>query len=309
MAGGFFSKKLGEAFAAQAERGKDSVGRAILASALIIGGSMGLVSLAAVIYQALGWHHALALLDPALAANESLSDRALAFLFLMFSIIAMLPLMAIVLPLLHRRPFVSFVTARSRINMPLFLRSFVVMVSLAVGSLALSVILEPDALSGRNDSLSVALFAPIAIALLPLQVLTEEVLFRGYFMQLAGRVSRGWPVRLLVPALLFAAAHAYNPEARYDFFWASANYMLLALYLGAISLRGEGIEASFGAHLGINLYATLIVGSPVSVSPSPTLLTSGQPDFRAELVSTALLLAVHYGLVFVWPALRAKRKL
>jgi membrane protease YdiL (CAAX protease family) len=286
-------------FADQGYRGVNAPWRVILALILVIGGTILLVQLVAWIYTAFGLREALALLVfPARAGTPSLQVSLFAFAFLMFSVAVMLPLMRLILPWLHRRPWLSFITAKPRFDWRLFARSFGAMMGLALLSLGFSLATSPDALRWTADWHRVALFAPLALAFLPPQALAEEVLFRGYLAQLTGRVTRLWLIRLVLPALLFTAAHSANPEAQYDFLWASANYLLLAVYLGAISLLGGGLEASFGAHLAVNLNAALIVGSAVSVSPGPTLWLSGAPDFKASLVETMVLLALHYGLVF-----------
>ena len=286
-------------FADQAYRGTNAPWRVILALILVIGGTILLVQLVALIFTALNLQDALVLLvSPARAGSASLKASLLAFAFLMFSVAVMLPLMQLILPWLHRRPWLSFITAKPRFDWRLFARSLGAMMGLALLSLGFTVVTSPDALRWTADWRKVALFAPLALAFLPLQALAEEVLFRGYLAQLTGRVTRLRLIRLVLPALLFTAAHSANPEARYDFIWASANYLLLAAYLGAISLLGDGLEASFGVHLAVNLNAALIVGSAVSVSPGPTLWLSGAPDFKGSVVETVMLLALHYVLVF-----------
>jgi len=293
-------------FAEQAYRGESAPWRAVLALLFILPGTYLLVYLTVLAYSQLGIGAALVLLTMPEFGSRGLVDEFLAFLFLMISIIAVLPLMRLVLPWLHRRPWLSFVTARPRFDWALFAQSFGAMLALAGGTLLLTLWLSPGELHWTAKWRSVALFAPFALVLLSLQVLTEEVFFRGYLMQLTGRVARPWLIRLVVPALLFAAAHSANPEASYDFFWASANYLLLALYLGAISLKGDGLEASAGLHLANNLYVALVVGLPVSVSPGPTLWLSGPPDFKMSFLEMPPLLALHYMFIFwlapkIWP--------
>jgi membrane protease YdiL (CAAX protease family) len=295
-------------FADQARLGANALWRVGLALLLVLGGTFVLTWLAGLAYRALGLEDALILLAiGAPPGTPSLRAALLAFVFLMFSVAVMLPLMRLVLPRLHRRPWRSFVTAKPRFDVTLFMRSFAVMLGLAAVSLVLTLRFAPGELSLSPDWRQVAVFAPIALLCLPFQALAEEIFFRGYLAQLTGRVTRAWPIRLLVPALLFTAAHSVNPEARYDFIWATANYLVLALYLGAISLKSDGLEASFGLHLAVNLYGAVIVGSKVSVSPGPTLWLSDAPDFRAAFFQTLLLLALHAMLVFwLLPRIRLK---
>jgi membrane protease YdiL (CAAX protease family) len=113
----------------------------------------------------------------------------------------------------------------------------------------------------------------------------------------------------MIPALLFAAAHIGNPEWDYDRVWAGAGYVLLASYLGLISLKGGGLEASLGAHLGNNIYGVLIVGSAVSASQGPTLWQAHQIDFRESFFVMIPVLGLHYFLVFCpWTKRRNPRE-
>jgi membrane protease YdiL (CAAX protease family) len=285
-------------FGDQAALGRNAAWRVGLALLLIVGGSLVAVRLLAEAYERLGLEAALLRLAEA-RGPTSLRIELFAFAFLMFSVIVMLPLMRLVLPWLHRRPWRSFLTAKPRFDWMLFALSASAMLLLALLSLGLTLLLSPQELRFSPNWGEVAAFTPLALLTLPLQCLTEEIFFRGYIFQLIGRLTRLVAVRLLVPALLFTAAHSANPEAQYDFLWASADYLMLALYLGAISIKANGLEASLGAHLAINVNGAVLVGSTVSVSPGPTLWLSGAPDFRALAVATLVLIALHYGLVFV----------
>jgi membrane protease YdiL (CAAX protease family) len=199
---------------------------------------------------------------------------------------------------LHRRPWRSFITARPHFDRRLFLRSFLAALLLWLGAQGVDFVLSPADLKPASNILDVALFAPVALLLLPFQCLAEEVLFRGYIAQAVGRLSGVFAVRLIIPALLFAAGHIGNPEWNHDQVWAGSSYLLLALYLGLISLRGGGIEASWGMHLANNIYAVLIVGSDASVSPGPSLWREHDPDFRASFFLSLVLVALHYLLLF-----------
>jgi hypothetical protein len=289
-------------FADQAALGKNAAWRVGLALLLIVGGSLVAVRGLAEAYERLGLEAALLRLAQPRGPTSGPPDLGIAlfaFAFLMFSVIVMLPLMRVVLPWLHRRPWRSFITAKPCFDWALFARSASAMLLLALLSLGLTLLLSPQELRFSPNWGEVVAFAPLALVTLPLQCLTEEIFFRGYVFQLVGRLTRLMPVRILVPALLFTAAHSANPEAQYNFLWASADYLLLALYLGAISVKANGLEASLGAHFAINVNGAVLVGSTVSVSPGPTLWLSAAPDFQASTAATLVLIALHYGFVFV----------
>lgn len=234
----------------------------------------------------------------ALVQGESMatfSTRALAvtFAFLLASVALLLPPAFLLLPWLHKRPWRSFFTARERFDWRLAFESGGLLLALSGGLIAIQIALSPEPSPLRFDPKPWFVFLALTIVLVPLQVAAEELFFRGYVLQTVGRLTRLYAVRLVVPALLFAAAHLSNPEALTGGAWAIASYLVIAFYLGFLALRAEGLEAALGVHVANNAFVALVANSAVSALPSPALFIDENPNYRDGFIWIALLYGLH----------------
>ena len=129
-------------------------------------------------------------------------------------------------------------------------------------------------------------------------MLSEEVLFRGYMVQIIGRFTGNRAVLVALPGLIFAALHLGNPEVGYGGGWAIATYVLVALYLTWLVIRGDGLEYAFGLHLGINLFVFSIMGSTASPYPAPTIFFVDTINYAAGLPIMIAIFGIHYWVLF-----------
>ncbi|MCP4330361.1 MAG: CPBP family intramembrane metalloprotease [Alphaproteobacteria bacterium] len=221
----------------------------------------------------------------------------LAFIFIMLSVAAMLPATLVAVRAFHHRPVHTLFTARARFDWGRCLTGAgVVLVTVAVATVTISAV-WPGVIEYTLDASAFLLFLPFVLALVPVQVLAEEVLFRGYVLQGVARLTRLWAVRLIVPAALFTVAHFANQEFRSGGWWAAADYAVISLYLGYLALRGNGLEDATGFHLGLNASFFLIVGYGVSDLRTPSLFFIPGYDFRLGLLASLAICAIHYALV------------
>lgn len=282
---------------------RDALWHYVVGAVVIIGGGLVLNMGLLLLFKASGHGDAVLLLGHEGPRTMAVGDRVLAFAYLMLSLIVFLPLMRIVLPALHRRPWGSFVSAGhwrwGRLG-----SSLAVMAGLLLLAIALQFLFEPGSLHYEGHWNEIALFALAALVLAPLQVLTEEVFFRGYLMQAVARATPLALLQIVLPAVLFTGAHAENPEALQGAAWAVASYASAGLYLGLLTLIDRGIESAVGAHLAINLFAILVVGSSASVSPSSVIWRDASPDYRFGFFSGLVVFALHFA-VLTWRRRRA----
>ncbi|MDP3715838.1 MAG: CPBP family intramembrane metalloprotease, partial [Burkholderiales bacterium] len=135
------------------------------------------------------------------------------------------------------------------------------------------------------------------LLLTPLQCAAEELVFRGYLMQAAGRLCRHPVVPALFSSAVFTLPHLYNPEvAAYGLGIMAANYFAMGLLLAVVTLRDGRLELAIGAHAGNNLLLVLFVHYEDSVFETPSVFTAGALDPVYSLV-TLLLGAI---LFYVW---------
>ena len=106
-----------------------------------------------------------------------------------------------------------------------------------------------------------------ALPALMLAAFGEELLFRGVLLRLWQPLlgARG---ALVLSSLFFVAVHTGNPGAAPR---GAVGVFLAGIALGAFYLRGGGLWAVAGAHLGWNAGEALLIGVPVSGITLPSL--------------------------------------
>jgi len=135
------------------------------------------------------------------------------------------------------------------------------------------------------------LFLLPACFFIPIQVYAEEMLFRAYLWNWAAvletafmhSLRKGWNRNSLrntwlpavISGLLFAAAHAANPEiAQADALnriLLLLHFFLFGLFLMLVTILDGGIEAAVGIHLANNMFTLVILNYKGSALPTPSL--------------------------------------
>jgi membrane protease YdiL (CAAX protease family) len=131
----------------------------------------------------------------------------------------------------------------------------------------------------------------------------EEILFRGYPLQLLTKILGRWPA-ILITSALFSAAHAWNPHVDA---LAFLNIFLAGVLLALAYLRTRSLWFTTAVHAGWNWTMASLVGFPVSgltsidtplydvVERGSTWWTGGGFGPEAGLAATAAL-----GVGIVW---------
>lgn len=135
------------------------------------------------------------------------------------------------------------------------------------------------------------LITVLVVVLVPLQATAEELVFRGYFMQLSGSYIRQPVIAVIVSTALFGVGHVYSPEAL-------INSLLVGLATGWLSYKTGGIEAAVSLHVLNNVTVFLLVGWGIV----PEVNSSGQSDPSTHVVTGVLYLI--FVLVVLWLAKR-----
>ncbi len=115
-----------------------------------------------------------------------------------------------------------------------------------------------------------------------LAAVCEEILFRGFMMQLLARGGRWWSA-IFISALLFAVFHL-------DFIGLLPR-TLLGVYFGILVWRSGSIFPAMLAHGANNLLAFALVPFADSSAPSPTLAQAGLLAGGAGTVFLVMLVA------------------
>lgn len=204
---------------------------------------------------------------------------------------------------MHKRKMLQVVTGASHFRWNrVFFSAFIW--TLAIGIYILAIYLSnPDNFTVTINVYTLVPLFLISIFLIPLQAGFEEVLMRGYIAQGIGVLTRSRWMVLIIPALIFALLHSFNPEVKaYGFWIAMPQYLIFGLVFGLVSILDDGIETAIGAHAANNVILSIFLTSSASAFQTPSLLI----QHRVNPVTDLLFLSV-ISLVFVF-ALKAKYK-
>lgn len=191
----------------------------------------------------------------------------------------------IALRLIHRKRLISVITAFEKFRFRNFFFAFTLWASILLIAMVVTYFAAGDGFVLQFDLFKFLQLFLICLVFLPIQTLTEEVLFRGYMLQgLAQVFKNGW-VPLIITSILFGLAHMSNPETTaYGSALMMSYYVLFALFLGVITLMSEGLELAYGIHLANNLVSALLVTSKNSVLKTDAVFYAQSEDAAAELV-------------------------
>ncbi|MGE0566495.1 MAG: lysostaphin resistance A-like protein [Bacteroidia bacterium] len=187
--------------------------------------------------------------------------------------------------LIHKKKFISLLTAFEKFRFKHFFFSFTVWSIVLIINMVISLITNPQDMHLQFDLPRFLLLFLLCIVFLPIQTLMEEVFFRSYLLQGLSQVFKNGIVPLIITSLFFAVAHMSNPEiSAYGTGLMFAYYLLFAIFLGVITLMSEGLELAFGLHLANNLLSALMVTSKHSVLKTDAIFFVTTEDAASELV-------------------------
>ena len=138
--------------------------------------------------------------------------------------------------------------------------------ALQVGAVLLLISFLPTGGGGDGDTpqmrpfLTWFMLLPLSLAVLLIQVTTEELYFRGYLQQQLACRSRNPLLWMGLPSLVFGLSHFGNGIGAAD----SVLYVIWATALGMacadLTARTGTLGAAVGLHFANNIFAALIVG-------------------------------------------------
>ncbi len=228
-----------------------------------------------------------------IAAAES--PREMFVLFSTFLGMALGPMLAV--KLIHRRTAGSLFGRAPRV-----LRDFVLAAALvgAVYAVALGLwFARYDPVQGLDPGIWLAAL-PLAILALLVQTGAEELLFRGYILQQLAARFRSRIVWMLVPTVLFGAAH-FDPGTAGGNVWlvvlATAGFGLVAADLTAAT---GSIGAAWGFHFANNTVAILFLATEGTLPGLALFLTpyaADDPSLRLLILGDLAILVAAWLLV------------
>jgi membrane protease YdiL (CAAX protease family) len=201
---------------------------------------------------------------------------------------------------IHRKSLTSVITGYERFRVGRFWFSFIVWGSMILLLTIVSYFTTEGELQVVFEPKGFLISAFVLILLLPIQVASEELLFRGYLVQGLSQLFRNGLAPMLITSLLFALAHMSNPETQ-EHGWGIMfpYYCANALFMGTLTLLDEGLELAYGIHLSNNIISGLLVTSPNSVIKPSTVFLAVTEDPGSELIAWLVMAALTF-LVLYW---------
>ena len=222
--------------------------------------------------------------------DSNLYLASMAFSFVVFLAVAIW-----IIKMFHGRSWTEVINGTKRVRWSRFFVGLAVWGVLQVGSFAINYMTDPNNFEFRFEPVRFIFLTIITLTMIPIQSSCEDFVFRGYLAQgvASWTGSRLWT--LLIPSVLFALLHSANPEVtKYGFGVMMANYFLIGLTFGLISLLDDGIELAMGAHSINN-----ILGSMLMTYEGSALRTDAL--FKAKIINPGedLFIAVISSIVFI----------
>lgn len=201
-------------------------------------------------------------------------------------------LFALAAPALYRRPMLTLITRASKFRWRIFFVGAAIWGSLLIAGTVIGVLLWPGELQWNFNASAFFPMLLVCVVMIPIQVASEEVVYRGLIPQALARAVRSDKAVIALSSILFALPHLLNPEAQ-------AQPGLAFIAYGAISLGWAlavhwcgGLEISLGAHLINNVFGILIVGYANAVVTTAPLWMGPEPQLTVTAMSSAVTVSI-----------------
>jgi phytanoyl-CoA hydroxylase len=221
----------------------------------------------------------------------------LQFVALNLSVLVELLGLATVVIGIHRRSLLSLVTPYAHVDWRRALTGATVWAGFAAVGCVVEACLFPGRYRLTFNPDVFFIFTALALVLTPLQTATEELIFRGYFMQGLGLlIRRPWPL-IVISAALFTLPHAANPEVELAPWLVLPQYFIIGALLAAVTLKDGRLELALGIHAANNLFTGLIANIEPSVLSTEVIFTS-KFDPAFALLSLLVASVATYAVLF-----------
>ena len=204
----------------------------------------------------------------------------------------------------HKRTLLSLHTAASKFRwvrvIQGFFLSWIVLGAFAFGAEALGIIKVEYVFDGGRFWI----FAAVSLLFIPFQAATEEIVFRGYFVQGLSHIFKSKWAAFAITSFAFMALHLSNPEALEGAESGTlpivmSGYFFFGFAMCLIVWIDDGLETAIGIHAGNNCFAAIIMNYENSVLPTPSVFLTGTDPVK-DSISTVVVLATLVGFIWLW---------
>ncbi len=185
---------------------------------------------------------------------------------------------------LHKKKFQWIVTSREKIDWKRIFYSFFIWSLISFVLISISILLTPEMYIWNFKPIPFFILLLVSFLFLPFQTSTEELLFRGYFMQGLGILAKNRWFPLVITSLVFGLLHIANPEIEKIGYIALVFYIGTGLFFGIVTLMDEGIELALGLHAANNIFAAFFVTTDWTVFQTDALfIDTSEPSVSLEM--------------------------
>lgn len=198
---------------------------------------------------------------------------------------------------IQQKEYADIVTGRSKVDYKRILFGAGIWGILMIGSLAFDMLTSEDStIVFQFDPVNFFILVVIAVIFLPFQTALEELVFRGYLMQGFSLLFKYRWTAILITSVLFALLHGSNPEIKQFGFWTAIPiYFVIALILGYVAVKDNGIELALGLHLANNIVSALTLTHKGSALQTHALFCDTAPT--ASIWDSVIMLVC--GILFI----------
>ena len=214
---------------------------------------------------------------------------------LLIPFLSCLMLLLYLIKRVNNQSYKEIINGTNKIRWSRYIFAFFVWFSMGLMALFVDIVVFKES---YTFSFHLSSFIPlllIALIFIPIQTAFEELVFRGYFAQGIGALTRNRWLVWLIPSVIFALMHCANPEVKeYGFFISMANYLLMGLLLGLVSILDDGIELAMGVHCANNIFCSTIVTFKESVLNTGAIFTANKMNLQDGIYGYIFTLALAF---------------
>lgn len=181
--------------------------------------------------------------------------------------------------IVHGTKWLIQVTHRPRFNFRRMLYAFAIWMGISALSSVVNYIVYGNVIwQGFSVNNLVLLF--VSIIFIGIQTVSEELFFRGYFLQALGRIIKNNALIILITGTVFGLVHGWNPEITALGPFALSYYIWTGIFLGILVVLENGLELSIGYHFANNFFASYFMTNDWQAFQTPALFKDvNQPYF------------------------------
>ena len=228
----------------------------------------------------------------------SLFDSNIGLVYMVFPFVGGLLGLLISVKYIHQQSLRDFTTGRDKIDWKRVRFSFLVWTGVVVSFVMIQLLLSPESLVLNFQWKPFLILVCIGVLLIPIQTSFEEYVFRGYFMQAMGVLSRNKWFPLVFTSVVFGVLHISNPEVAKLGNALMVYYIGTGFFLGIITLMDDGMELSLGFHAANNLISALLVTADWQVFQTYSVFKDiAEPNLVIAIVPSLVLFPI---MIFVY---------